>query len=48
MNHGTIEIMDQEVKSLIGETILIKISYEEIKAAPTYADTILQFLKTEE
>lgn len=48
MNHGTIEIMDQEVKSLIGETILIKISYEEVKAAPTYAYTILQFLKTEE
>lgn len=48
LNPGTIEIKDQYVKGVIGETIQIKFSYEAVRDALIYANSILHLLDTME
>ena len=46
LSPGTIEIKDQCVRDLIGETRYIKFSYKAVKDALTYANAILNFLNS--
>lgn len=48
LSPGTIEIKDQYVRNLIGETRDIKFSYKAVRDALTYADAILNFLNSVE
>lgn len=48
LNPGTIEIKDQYVKGVIVETIQIKFSYEAVRDALIYANSILRLLDTME